>query len=159
MQKCISQSQMQCIRHTRYALYDGIQGTWKNNGKMEQISSLKIRKQQYQEPNSKNITEFAGDKTIVMNYPLFSHEALGEFNTKPEQHSRQWNTNSYVVNSEDGTDEKCVRTSQGEQKLENWQLCNRFHNSDLERSKVLAKQKLCYCCYESISPKHTARNC
>ena len=51
-------------------------------------SFLKIRKQQYQEPNSKNITEFAEDKTIVMNDPLFPHEVLGEFNTKPEQHSR-----------------------------------------------------------------------
>ena len=122
-------------------------------------SVLKIRKQQHQEPNSKNITEFAEDKTIVMNDPLIPHEALREFNTKPEQRSRQWNTNSYVVNSEDGTDEKCVRTSQGEQKLENWQLCNRFHNSDLERSKVLAKQKLYYYCYESISSKHTAHNC
>ena len=28
-----------------------------------------------------------------------------------------------------------------------------------ERTKFLSKQKLCYGCYEVISPKHTARNC
>ena len=28
-----------------------------------------------------------------------------------------------------------------------------------EKSKFLPKQKLCYGCYEVISPKHTARNC
>ena len=64
---------------------------------------------------------------------------------------------------------KKVRTSQGEGKLENCQLCNRHHDlneckvfSDMvvaEKSKFLAKQKLCYGCYESISAKHTVRTC
>ena len=85
-----------------------------------------------------------------------------------ERHSRQRNINNYVVKSEDGTDEKDVKTSQGEKKLENCQLCNRHHNLDeykafndmvvAERRKVLVKQKLCYGCYESISAKHTAHN-
>ena len=62
-----------------------------------------------------------------------------------------------------------MRTSQGEQKPENCQLCNRHHNLDehktfndmvvAERSKFLAKQEFCYGCYESISSKYTARNC
>ena len=64
---------------------------------------------------------------------------------------------------------KKVRTSQGEGKLENCQLCNRHHDLDeckvfsdmvvAERSKFLAKQKLCYGCYESISAKQTLRTC
>ena len=58
----------------------------------------------------------------MTNDPLFSREALREFNTKPEPHSRQRNTNSYVVKSEDGTDEKGVRTFQGEQNMECCQL-------------------------------------
>ena len=57
------------------------------------------------------------DETLLMNDPLFSHEALGEFNTKPERHSGQRNTNIYVVKSGDRTDEKGVRT-QDEKKLE-----------------------------------------
>ena len=118
-------------------------------------SVLKIRKHQHREPNLKDITEFVEDETILMNEPLFSLEALGEFNTKTKRHSRQWNTNSYVVKSKDGTDEKGVGT-QVEKKLENCQLCNRHHDLDeckafnnmvvAERSKFLAKQKLCYGC-------------
>ena len=108
------------------------------------------------------------DKTVLMNKALFSLEALREFKTKLEQHLRQRNTNSYVVKSEDQTDEKSVRT-QDEIKLENCQLCNRYYDLDewkafngmvvAERSKYLVKQKLCYGCYESISAKHTACNC
>ena len=100
-----------------------------------------------------------------MNDPIFSREALGELNTKPKRHSRQWNTNNYVIKSEDGTNEESVRTSQGE----HCQLCNRNHDLDeckdfndmviSERNKFLAKQKLRYGCYESISPKHRACNC
>ena len=59
----------------------GIMERWKR-------SVLKIGSHQHQEPNLKDITEFVEDETILMNDPLFSREALGEFNTKPEQHSR-----------------------------------------------------------------------
>ena len=48
-------------------------------------SILKIRRHQHREPNLKDITEFVEDETILMNDPLFSHEACREFNTKPEQ--------------------------------------------------------------------------
>ena len=95
-----------------------------------------------------------------MNDRLFSCKVLREFNTKPEQHSRQWNTNSYFVKTKEGTDEKVLIISQSEEKLENCQLCNGYHDlyeckvfNDMEvaqRSKFLAKQKLCYGCYENI---------
>ena len=128
----------------------------------------KIRRHQHREPNLKDITEFVEDETILIKNPLFFCEALGKFNTRPERHSRQQNTNSFVVKSEDGADEKDVRTFQGEKKLENWQLCNRHNDLDewkafndmvvAERSKFLAKQK-CGGGFERISAKHTARNC
>ena len=67
----------------------------------------------------------------------------------PWWHSRQQNTNRYVVKSEDGTYEEGMKTSQGEKKLENCQLYNK-HDLDeskafndivvAERSKFLAKQ-------------------
>ena len=130
-------------------------------------SVLKIRRHQHREPNLKDITEFVEYETILMNDPLFSCEGLGEF-TKPEWHSRQQKTNSYVVKSKDGTDEKGVRT-QTEKKLKNCQLCNRYYDLDeckvfndmvvAARSKFLAKQKLCYGCYESISAKQTTQYC
>ena len=59
--------------------------------------------------------------------------------------------------------------TQVEEKLKNCQLCNRHHELDeckafndmvvAERSNFLAKRKLRYGCYESISVNHTARNC
>ena len=132
-------------------------------------SVFKIRRYQHQKPNLKDIIEFAEGEAIIMIDPLFSRETLREFSINPERHIRQRNTNSYVVNSEDGTDEKSERTSQGEKKLENCQLCNIHHDLDeckaindmvvAERSKFLAKQKLCYGWYENISAKYTARNC
>ena len=113
-----------------------------------------------------DITEFVEEETILMNDPLFAREALGEFNTKPERHLRQRNTNSYVVKPEDEADEQGVRTQDKKKKLEYCQLCNRHHGLDeckdfnnmlaAERSKLLAKQKLCYGCYESISAKRRA---
>ena len=51
-------------------------------------SVFKIRRHQHREHNLKDITEFVEDEIVLMNDPLFSHEAFGEFNTKPEQHSR-----------------------------------------------------------------------
>ena len=98
--------------------------------------------------------------------PLFSLEALGEFNTKPKQHSRQWSTNSYVVKSEGGTDEKGVGT-QVEKRLENCQLCNRHHDLDeckafnnmvvAERSKFLAKQVMSWLLLKYFSKTHNTK--
>ena len=83
-------------------------------------SVLKIRTHQHREPNLKDMTEFVEDEIILMNDPLFSCEALGEFNTKPERHSRQRTSSSYVAKSEDGTDEKGVRS----QVEKNWKIVN-----------------------------------
>ena len=74
-------------------------------------SVLKLRRHQQGEPNLKDITKFVQEETILMNDHLFSCKVLREFNTKPEQHSRQWNTNSYFVKTKEGTDEKVVITS------------------------------------------------
>ena len=77
-----------CIMISKLA--EGIMARW---------TVLKIRKHQHRKPNLNDITDFLEDETILMNDPLLSREALGEFNTKPERHSRQRNTNSYVVKS------------------------------------------------------------
>ena len=74
-------------------------------------SVLKLRRHQQGEPNLKDITKFVQEETILMNDHLFSCKGLREFNTNPEQHSRQWNTNSYFVKTKEGTDEKVVITS------------------------------------------------
>ena len=63
-----------------------------------------------------DITEFVEEETILMNDPLFAREALGEFNTKPERHLRQRNTNSYVAKPEDEADEQGVRTQDKKKK-------------------------------------------
>ena len=101
-----------------------------------------------------------------MNDPLFSREALGKFNTKPELHSRQQNTNSYVVKSEDGTCEKDMRTHV-EKKLENCQLCNRRHDLDeckafsdivvAERSKFW-QNRSCFMVAMKVFQQNTACN-
>ena len=74
---------------------------------------------------------------------------------------------NYTIKAEDENKED-VRGS-SEDNSSKCKMCNGRHDLDEckafndmtveERSKFLSKQKLCYGCYEVISPKYTARNC
>ena len=112
------------------------------------------------------MTDFIEEETILMNDPLFSREALADYQTKLEHPVRQRRMKNYTIRAED-ENKKDVRGS-SEDSSSKCKMCNRQHDLDEckafndmaveERSKFLSKQKLCYGCYEVISAKHTARN-
>ena len=101
-----------------------------------------------------------------MNDPLFSCEALADYHTKLEHPVRQKRMKNYTIKAEDENKKDVRGSSENSSKCK---MCNGWHDldeckafSDMtveERSKFLSEQKLCYVCYEVISPKHTVRNC
>ena len=113
------------------------------------------------------MTDLIEEETILMNDPLFSREVLADYHTKLEHPVRQKWMKNYTIKEED-ENKKDVRGSSEDNsskcKMCNGQLdldeCKAFNDMTVEeRSKFLSKQKLCYGCYEVISPKYTARNC
>ena len=128
---------------------------------------LNIRRCQVRELTLNDMTDFIEEETILMNDPLFSREALADYRTKLEHPVRQKQVKNYTIKAED-ENKKDVRGS-SEDNSSKCKMCNGRHDLDEckafndmtveERSKFLSKQKLCYGCYEVISPKYTARNC
>ena len=128
---------------------------------------LNIRRCPVREPTLNDMTDFIGEETILMNDRLFSHKVLADYHTKLEHPDRQKRMKNYTIKAED-ENKKDVRGS-SEDNSSKCKMCNGRHDLDEckafndmtveERSKFLSKQKLCYVCYEVISPKHTVRNC
>ena len=128
---------------------------------------LNIRRCQVREPTLNDMTDFMEEETILLNDPLFSCEALADYHTKLEHPVRQKRMKNYTIKAED-ENKKDVKGS-SEDNTSKWKMCNGCHDLDEckafndmtvgERGKFLSKQKLCYSCYEVISPKHSARNC
>ena len=127
---------------------------------------LNIRRCQVREPTLNDMTDFIGEETILMNDPLLSHKVLADYHTKLEYPDRQKQMKNYTIKAEDENKKDVRGSSENSSKCK---MCNGWHDldeckafSDMtveERSKFLSEQKLCYVCYEVISPKHTVRNC
>ena len=130
---------------------------------------LKLRRYQHREPILEDFTKYVEDESILASYPLFSRQALSEY-LRPERavkdDQKKKKVASYRVQSDKSEEDDKSKTGQDK---ESCVLCNGNHDLDKcktyndmvvkERSKFLAKQKLCYGCYEEISSTHTARNC
>ena len=128
---------------------------------------LNIRRCQIREPTLNDVTDFIEEVTMLMNDPLFSPEALADYHIKLQRAVRQKRMKNYTIKAE-VENKKDLKGSSEDNSLK-CNLCNGWHDLDKrkafidmtveERSKFLSKQKLCYGCYETISPKHTVRNC
>ena len=128
---------------------------------------LNIRRCQVKEPTFDDMTDFIEEETVLMNDPLFSRVALADYHTKLERPFRKKRMKNYTVKAKD-ENKKDVKGS-SEDKSSKCKICNGRDDLDecktfnymtvQEKSKFLSKHKLCYGCYEVISPKHTARNC
>ena len=136
---------------------------------------LKIRRQQYREPNLEDFTKYVEDEAVLMSAPLFSQQALSEYLSKPECSLREgWRMKkvaNYRVQSDESQikkDENVDRSKSNKEK-ESCVLCNGSRDLDeckayndmvvKEHRKFLTKPKLYHGCYEEISSTHTARNC
>ena len=120
----------------------------------------KIRKNQTREPGLLDLTNFIEDEMNLVNGPLFSREAVGQFEDKRLKPHKPKQIQSYAIKKTSGNKNKetlkcpiCegqhgieVRTTILEQAVE-------------DRSKIIHKKRLCYGCLGGISKEHNAKSC
>ena len=93
-----------------------------------------------------------------MNDPLFSKEALSEYIDKREVSVKR-KKKTYVITSNEKTS-RLLNSFPLCQKDHDLDKCEDFKKKTIEdKSKFLAKNKLCYGCYMPISFDHNARIC
>ena len=120
---------------------------------------MSIRRRYSREPDFADLIHFVEDEATLVNDPLFSKEALSGYVDKREVPVKRKQLKTYVIAANEDTS-----------RLQNsCPLCQRDHDLDKcedfmkksveDRSKFLAKNKLCYGCYTAISSGHNARSC
>ena len=121
-------------------------------------SVMSIRRRYSREPDFADLIHFVEDEATLVNDPLFSKEALSGYVDKREVPVKRKQLKTYVITANEDTS-----------RLQNsCPLCQRDHDLDKcedfmkksteDRSKFLAKNKLCYGCYMPISSDHNARS-
>ena len=123
-----------------------------------------LRKHQQLEPDLSDLIDFVEEEMVLANDPLFSREAL-KYDT--DKHYRSPNKRlmkSYAALTPAPAKEETEYTKQ-----RNCHICGGKHGMDNctvfnkqtveERSRTLAKTKLCYGCYMLITADHNARTC
>ena len=121
-------------------------------------SVMSIRRRYSREPDFADLIHFVEDEATLVNDPLFSKEALSGYVDKREVPVKKKQLKTYAITA----NENASRL------LSSCPLCQRDHDLDKcedfmkksieERSKFLARNKLCYGCYMPISSDHNARS-
>ena len=119
---------------------------------------MSIRRRYSREPDFANLIHFVEDEATLMKDPLFSKEALSEYIDKREVSVKRKKKD--ICHNFKWKDIQIVKffsiVSKGSWLRQMW----RFQEEIIEdKSKFLAKNKLCYGCYMSISFDHNARSC
>ena len=109
-----------------------------------------------------DLTNFTEDEMVLVNDPLFSREAVGQYEEKPfkqQSKSTKYKFQTHVIkeagDSEKRDKAKCPICDEHDIKE-----CQVFLSQTMEdRSKTLYKKKLCYGCLGNISKEHNAKSC
>ena len=106
--------------------------------------------------------DFVDDETLLASDPLFSQEALKQYNERKEKGTRE--LKSYVSHAaEPAKNERDVSSGNDCpvcEKRHDLNNCRQFNDLTLEeRRKILRKKKLCYDCYSPITSEHNAKSC
>ena len=125
---------------------------------------MNFRRHEQREPELADLIEFVEEEVVLVNDPLFSKKALKEYIDKNEKINKKRHTKTYVTQTSEQAKEK-----KDGSKLIECQICGDGHDADdcsifngqtvEERSKTLARKKLCYGCYTPITADHNARTC
>ena len=132
-----------------------LQDRWNRNAQ-------KMRKVQMREPGLIDLTNFIEDEMVLVNDPLFSREAVGQYEEKPlKQQSRstkhKFQTHVIKEAGDSGKRDKAKCPICDEHDIEE---CQVFLSQTMEdRSKTLYKKKLCYGCLGNISKEHNPKSC
>ena len=96
-----------------------LQDKWNRN-------TFRIRRTETREPELLDLSNFIEDEIILVNYPLFSREAVGQYDEKhsrPQKFQKHQNIHTYAI-TKDAVDEKEVTQA----KTGNCLVCEKSHH-------------------------------
>ena len=130
-----------------------LQDRWSTNAK-------KIRNAQMREPRLTDLTNFIEDEMVLVNDPLLSWEAVGQYEEKPlKQQSKPTNhkfQTHFIKESGDSGKRDKVKYPVCDDHRD-IKECQVFLSQTMEdRSKTLYKKKLCYGYLGNISKEHNS---
>ena len=135
-----------------------LQDRWNRN-------ALRIRRTKTSEPGLLDLTNFIEDEMILVNDPLFSREAVGQYDEKPprpQKFQKHQKIHTYAI-TKDAVDEREVTQA----KTGNCPVCEKGHH-DIEDCPTFLTQpsifktilkKLFYGSLTAISKGHNAKKC
>ena len=123
----------------------------------------KIRKVQMRELGLIDLTNFTEDEMVLVNDPLFSREAVGQYEEKPlkqQSRSTKYKFQTHVIKEAEDSVKKDKAKCPICDEHHDIEECQVFLSQTMEdRSKTLYKKKLCYGCLGNISKEHNAKSC
>ena len=122
-------------------------------------SVMSIRRRYSREPDFADLIHFVEDEAILVNYLLFSKEALSGYVDKREVPVKRKQLKTYFIAANEDTS-RLQNSCPSCQRDHDLDKCKDFMKISVEdRSKFFAKNKLCYGCYTPISSDQNARSC
>ena len=126
-----------------------------------------IRQKSLREPKLTDLIDFISKETVLVNDSLFSRHAVSQYVGGQHKLDRKDQKKGKIKNFLTGSiDETPIAKLKSPKKCP---VCEKLHDiedcpvhltkSVEERSKLLYKLKLCYCCLEPISNDQNARKC
>ena len=137
-----------------------LQDRWNRN-------ALRIRRTETREPELLDLTNFIEDEMILVNDPLFSRKAVGQYDenpARPQKFLKHQKIHIYAITKDAVGERKVTQAKTG-----NCPVCEKGHH-DIDdcptfltqplqgRSKIVFKKKLCYGCLAAISKEHNAKS-
>ena len=119
------------------------------------------------EPSLSDLILFIDEETTLLNDPLFSRDAVSQYQEKKEKYDQKKKVSTFLAKTEIQTNESFKLKAQ-KQETE-CPVCGKSHGIEdcedflklgvEERSKMIFKKKLCHGCYQKVSRMHNAKNC
>ena len=125
---------------------------------------MNLRRRKEREATLKDFIGFIKEETDLVNEPLFSKGAIDQYQEKKStknEHPRK-RLSSYAVkfkkDQNDDQKRKEISLVCGKGHLINH--CKEFmKKSPKEKTKIIAKAKLCFGCYQPMAENHNAKSC
>ena len=105
---------------------------------------------------------FVEEETILITDPMFSRDALDSFMDKAQRSDhRNRGVKTYATKTDiTGEERRCQSPCHMCKKNHDMDNCKKFLELTVnDRSRYLAKNKLCFGCYDPISSNHSAKTC
>ena len=125
-----------------------------------------MRRNSTMEPGLSYLILFIDEETTLLNDPLFSRDAVSQYQEKKEKYDRKKKVNNFLAKTEIQTNESFKLKAQKQEpecpvcgKSPGIEDCEDFLKLGVEeRSKMIFKKKY-YGCYQKVSRMHNAKNC